>query len=106
MTHIRNINHAKTVREGQIRSFFHENKVSNKLASRVWHFIRRHEATVTRRTKENDIPILKLLPDPLRDELRQEVYSPILSIHPLFREYFRFDHAVVLPLCKSVHERE
>merc|ERR1712232_745909 len=40
MTHIRNINAQKTKRETEIRSFFCEHKISPRLTSRVWHYVR------------------------------------------------------------------
>merc|ERR1711920_552881 len=52
----RNINAAKTKRESEIRAFFGEHKITPKLASRVWHFLRQNKSMGVARTKtENSV---------------------------------------------------
>jgi len=102
MTHIRNINARKTEQETAIRRYFNEHKISHQLAGRVWHFLRRNRITTMKRIKEEDIPCLKLLPNLVRQELRQEVYMPILGLHPLFNAYAQLDPVTIGKICNEV----
>merc|ERR1712226_1675413 len=72
MTHIRNINAQKTKRETEIRSFFCEHKISPRLTSRVWHYVRQNKAAGMARTKTEDITTLRELPAVLLNDLREE----------------------------------
>lgn len=103
MTHIRNINSARMAREGEIRVFLSSNKITVKLASRIWRCVRQNNTASLgqRRVKSEDIPLLRMLPEPIKEELRQEVYVPVLNRHPLFREYFTFDPDVVCRFCTA-----
>jgi len=107
MTHIRNINSARTAREGEIRIFLSSNKISHKLASRIWRSVRQNntQSFGQRIIKVQDVQLLRMLPEPLKEELREEIYLPRLTQHPLFREYFGFDPDVICQFCtKAVTE--
>merc|ERR1712087_904555 len=95
MTHIRNINAQKTKREAEIRSFFCEHKISPRLTSRVWHYVRQNKAAGMARTKTEDITTLRELPAVLLNDLREEVLMPVLKVHPLFNEHLAVSHVVL-----------
>lgn len=91
MTHLRNINARETEQDTLIRRYFNDNKVSKELAGRVWHFLRRGKTRRGHRLKESDVPGLKVLPGWIRQELRLEVFVPILVLHPLFQAFYDLD---------------
>jgi len=106
MTHMRSINAKKVEADASIRSYFSENKISQDLASRVWHFRRRNTQANVRKTKESEIPALKGLPESIREELRVEVFAPTLSHHPLFSMYLDLEPDAMRRLCNTgVHEK-
>jgi len=91
MTHIRHINAKKMQLETAVREFFAEHKISHHMASRVWHFLRSSKGKSAKRLKEKDIPAFALLPQTIKEDLRLEVFYPILSVHPLFPELAKRD---------------
>jgi len=108
MTHIRNINSARTAREGEIRAFLSSNKISPRLTSRIWRFVHQYNTALLgqRRLKQDDIALLKMLPVPLKEELWVEVCLPILVAHPFFREYFNFDSEASPAFCRVAVKEE
>eukprot|EP00927_Polykrikos_kofoidii_P046310 TRINITY_DN40533_c0_g1_i1.p1 TRINITY_DN40533_c0_g1~~TRINITY_DN40533_c0_g1_i1.p1 ORF type:complete len:1029 (+),score=174.14 TRINITY_DN40533_c0_g1_i1:195-3089(+) len=98
MTHIRNINAAKTAREAAIRSYFAENSISAALASRVWHYMGKNKCVGTRRLREADIPSLGALPQEILDQLHEEVRMPVICVHPFFQYYSQLDKISSLKL--------
>eukprot|EP00927_Polykrikos_kofoidii_P086650 TRINITY_DN9776_c0_g1_i3.p1 TRINITY_DN9776_c0_g1~~TRINITY_DN9776_c0_g1_i3.p1 ORF type:complete len:1041 (-),score=175.63 TRINITY_DN9776_c0_g1_i3:159-3170(-) len=101
MTHLRMINAQTMQRESAIRSYFSEYKISPGLASRIWHYLANHKAISAQRMRLEDVPGLLNLPQEIREELCYAVFTPLLSQHPLFREFARADPAGMRKLCKS-----
>jgi len=101
MTHIRQINARQVAEETSIRQFFAEHKVSHGTASRIWHFVRKNKGSNGKRMKESDVPALKNIPFKLREDLRLEIYNPVLSAHPFFEEFRTRDQATLLKICQS-----
>merc|ERR1712137_1437377 len=89
MTHIRNINAAQVRRESEIRRYFCENSISHDLATRVWSFIRTNRIIQGKRLTSQDLPVLSQLPVKIQDDLKREVFLPILLQHPFFMQYNR-----------------
>jgi len=81
MTQLSNMNHEQFIQEVSMRRFFHDNKVSVDLTDKVRSFLESTE--VNRRIFENDIPILKTLPERVRLQMHVEIYMPVLIWHPL-----------------------
>jgi len=101
MTHIRNINARKMEQDAAMRRYFQDHKISHDLASRVWMFIRQNKSASARRTKESEVPAIKLLPQRMRQELRKESCLPVLSLHPLFERYNLMEPEVISRLCTT-----
>mmetsp|Transcript_6713 Transcript_6713/g.15282 ORF Transcript_6713/g.15282 Transcript_6713/m.15282 type:complete len:808 (-) Transcript_6713:165-2588(-) len=101
MTHIRNINAQAVARDTMIRRYFSENNISHALAARVWHFVRQKRVAAGKRLKTEEIPILQQLPVRIRDELFQEVLSPVMAVHPMLHFYFRVCPAAMKKICKK-----
>eukprot|EP00930_Biecheleria_cincta_P026051 TRINITY_DN18429_c0_g1_i1.p1 TRINITY_DN18429_c0_g1~~TRINITY_DN18429_c0_g1_i1.p1 ORF type:complete len:1323 (-),score=214.52 TRINITY_DN18429_c0_g1_i1:779-4429(-) len=87
MTQLRNLNREKNEQFSVLRKYFMENRVSQSLMGRVWAALQQTMGRSKRRVHEEDIQILQLLPWTLKTELQEEVYSPILTAHPLFSHY-------------------
>mmetsp|Transcript_99727 Transcript_99727/g.251587 ORF Transcript_99727/g.251587 Transcript_99727/m.251587 type:complete len:435 (-) Transcript_99727:107-1411(-) len=85
MTHIRNINAKRVKRDSEIRRYFQENSISHGLASRVWRFVRYSNAMYGRKLRAEELPFLQQLPKKLQDDLKVEVYGPIVLHHPVFQ---------------------
>lgn len=101
MTHLRQINSKKAEQEAQIRRYFAENKISRELAGQTWQFLRKNRITAGRRIKENEIKALTLLPMRIREQLRQETYLPVLSVHPMFARYSCIEPDAIRRICSS-----
>lgn len=107
MTHLRNVNAKQAEQEASIRRYFGINKISKDLASQVWQFRRLNKASSKKRMKEAEIPALKFLPRHVREQLRFEVYSPILQWHPLFAKYADVCPAAFWEICSyAISERQ
>jgi len=107
MTHLRNINAKKAEQDAAIRKYFSQNRITHDLASQVWHFRRRNRMATKARIKEADLPALKYLPERMREQLRLEVYAPILQQHPLFSIYKELCPQGVLQICnQALNERQ
>lgn len=85
--------------EGDLRTYFQENHVSLELSLRVKQFFQAEHETGGRSIHECDMPFLKSLPSTLLAELRQAVYYPKVSFHPLFNFIFQSDVKVFLKMC-------
>jgi len=101
MTHIRQINAQQMQEQALIRQFFSEHKISHGMASRVWHFFRKSKKTSTKRLNLKDVPMLKALPVRIKEDLRLEIYLPILSTHPFFQRYHQRDSDALRRVCNS-----
>lgn len=101
MTHIRNINARQVEQQSRIRQYFHQNKISHELASRVWHWLRMNHNLAGRMMKEEDVPVLAMLPQRIRDQLRMEVFMPMLNVHPIFHVYATVDPESMCQVCRQ-----
>lgn len=81
---LRNLNKHRLEEYAALRRYLSENKVSAELASTIWAYIHSAWDKSQRRYHESDVLILSLLPRSLRSELQNQVYTPILSVHPFF----------------------
>lgn len=107
MTYLRQLNARQSEQDAAIRKYFSQNKISQKLASQVWHFRRRNKMGAKKIIKESDLPALKYLPERLRERLRMEVYTPILQNHPLLNKYSDLCPQALLEICnQAVSERQ
>jgi len=103
MTTIRHINSERDKRESQVRIFLSSHKISNKLASRVWRCVHSYNSAALgqRRIRRTDVQLLRLLPESVKASLDAEVFVPIISVHPLFREYLNIDAEAAGALCRN-----
>eukprot|EP00747_Dinoflagellata_sp_TGD_P008516 gnl/TRDRNA2_/TRDRNA2_118144_c1_seq1.p1 gnl/TRDRNA2_/TRDRNA2_118144_c1~~gnl/TRDRNA2_/TRDRNA2_118144_c1_seq1.p1 ORF type:complete len:436 (+),score=76.53 gnl/TRDRNA2_/TRDRNA2_118144_c1_seq1:3-1310(+) len=83
-THLRYVSQQRAIREGTIRRFLAEHKVSMELSSSISFFLREQRRVRTTRLHEQDLDELSDLPDALRVKLRSEIYAPPVLPHPFF----------------------
>mmetsp|Transcript_93815 Transcript_93815/g.280006 ORF Transcript_93815/g.280006 Transcript_93815/m.280006 type:complete len:770 (-) Transcript_93815:26-2335(-) len=98
MNHIRNINARALEQDAIIRQYFSENNIHHTLASKVWTFVRQKRVS-GKRLRIEELPILQQLPLRIRDELRQEMYTPHLIQHPILRVYSRLCPSAIRKVC-------
>lgn len=85
--HIRSLHAARLRQEREVRRFFADNKISKRLACRVWHYISHHDLQVNKRPRCQDVELFQALPEALAEHVMCEAYTPTLVVHPLFSLY-------------------
>lgn len=89
-----------------VRRFILEHRLTLDTGTRIQNFVRRNHEYLRRR-QETDFSILQQLPEKLRQDLRQEIFLPVLGTHPLFWhhcEYFQ-DESLVNICDQAMMER-
>jgi len=76
-----------TNNQAQLVRFLSQNRVSLELGGRLQELaqLQQVESSRVRRVHEKDVILLQQMPSSLKDQLRLEVYGPILRDHPLTR---------------------
>jgi len=69
-----------------LRRYLRDLKISRQLALRVQRYVEYSFARQQSTVQESDVKLLMLLSEPLREELKVEIFGPCLCIHPLFEE--------------------
>jgi len=99
MTQLHQSNRFKSKQREDIRRYISDNKLSLELGNRIVAFVRKHRAGSRKRVHEQEIEILKVLPESLRVQLHWEVYEPVLRPHPFFFNSLEVDEGGVLDIC-------
>merc|ERR1712241_1040501 len=98
MTHLATVSSKKVEQESRIRRYLAERCISHPLTARVWHVVR-NSRIAPRRLQDDDVPILKRLPERLQLELRAAAFRQTLHNHALFNWYYRVDEDAVCQVC-------
>eukprot|EP00413_Alexandrium_margalefii_P017771 CAMPEP_0204526816 /NCGR_PEP_ID=MMETSP0661-20131031/8642_1 /ASSEMBLY_ACC=CAM_ASM_000606 /TAXON_ID=109239 /ORGANISM="Alexandrium margalefi, Strain AMGDE01CS-322" /LENGTH=500 /DNA_ID=CAMNT_0051532677 /DNA_START=63 /DNA_END=1565 /DNA_ORIENTATION=- len=106
MTHIRNINAKAVARDTMIRKYFSENNIPHGLAARVWHFVRHQRVAAQRKLRTDQVDIFAVLPVRIRDELKCEVWGPIIMKHPMMTAYLAHTPQAIRKICKKAIEEK
>lgn len=70
-----------------LQRFIEKHRVSVDLSSRIWGYINRERQRVEGRpVLESQVPLLKVLPEFIKQDLHTEVYRNVMDTHPLFAE--------------------
>jgi len=75
-----------TAQEADMREYLRQHEVSYDLQDRIWQVLREVQGDA-HRTKEENVDLIKQLPNSLEIELRAEVFVPTLTCHPFFGVY-------------------
>lgn len=84
-----------------LESYLFENSISRKLALRVQRNALFALEEEKRNTPESSIELLQIVSQPLRIELHFEMHMPILSTHPLLRNYVKLNEAAMHAVCNE-----
>lgn len=103
MSYLMRVNARNMEEQLVLRRYLSQHKISAALVSRIMHLFSegRQKKSHIKRTKEEDVELFKLLPEKVRHELRIEVFTPVISAHPLFFRYNTVDPDAVMQLCTS-----
>jgi CRP-like cAMP-binding protein len=83
-TLLRTLDAADTERRAYLFKYLRQHKISMLLASEVWSWVLMHKAK-RQSVQEKDVAVLELLPKSLQTQLRDQVFGPSLTMHPLFK---------------------
>mmetsp|Transcript_48812 Transcript_48812/g.128722 ORF Transcript_48812/g.128722 Transcript_48812/m.128722 type:complete len:956 (+) Transcript_48812:190-3057(+) len=90
VTHLQHINARKLHNQVLLRRYLSERRISAGLVLRVCHYsqvYQRSQGGMERKTGEDKVEALKILPASMRQEIRWEAFSPSILAHPLFFQY-------------------
>jgi hypothetical protein len=101
MALLRQANIHRSRQRENMRRYISENKLSVDLGNRLAAFSRSHRwFHAKKRVHEEDIDVLKFVPESMRVQLHGEVYLPILTPHPLFFHFATIcEDECVVELC-------
>jgi len=101
MTHLRGLQAAQRRQADNVMTYINNNKLSMELGNRVHAFVKQHQRMAKGRVHEGDIPAFRFLPEQLRFQMRCEMFTPTLMLHPLFREMALADNMAMARICCS-----
>lgn len=84
-----------------LKRYLRESGISLRLASRVEMNAQHVIANRQQNVPESEVELLQLVSEPLRVELHLEIYSPVLSCHPLLRLLQAESPAAMRQLCHA-----
>jgi len=99
LTEIKNLNVERVRQNRCLTQYFRENKVSVRVGTCIRHWILRNQKRPQHRIHEEDIPSLKGLPKSLHVQLHEEVFAPMLTVHPFFATFMFIDARRFSRLC-------
>lgn len=86
-TLLRTLDSADTDRRSYLFKYLRQHEVPMGLASEVWSWVLSAKTSASRHhVHEREVTVLQLLPKSLQTQLRDQVFGPIVTKHPLFRE--------------------
>jgi len=101
MTQLSMLAHKDLERLEVLKRYLHKNEISSWLAERVMHNAQHAIKERQRFMEESGVELLSAISESLRNELRFELYSPVLAVHPLFRCYIEWCPTVIKKVCHS-----
>jgi hypothetical protein len=104
MKRLRAINEEQMKHEGVLSRYLNEHAISRALAARIMNVIK--EAGKSNKggiltTREEEVELLRGIPDSLRGEMRFEAFCPTLEQHPFFHEYKIYETSGIKSICRS-----
>jgi len=99
MTKLNIIGSDQTQQLSQLRVYLHQNKISSKLALRVHRNAQHALVEQQKSLAESSVTLLNFVSEPLHVEIHLEMYSPVLSMHPFFKEYIEMCSQVMRKVC-------
>lgn len=90
MTRIQSLDGARRAKEQQLRDYLKTHKVTWNLRNRIWNFLRKkakQSGTAGDQLALQDVDLLANMPKVVIQELKSEVFIPVLTVHPFFKTY-------------------
>jgi len=101
MSQIRSLNNTYNSEKAQIRTFLSDRRISLQLGTRIWSYFRKHYRDNSTSLHESEVKFFARLPKSMRQQLREEVFVPILKMHPLLRQYAQCELSSIIVLCDN-----
>jgi len=99
MTQLNIIGSQHSQQLSQMRKYLYQNGITNRLALRVMRNAKHAVHEQQRMMPEDNVPLLRVVSEPLRLELHFEMFSPILSLHPWIQKYSHECPQVMRKVC-------
>lgn len=101
MQNLRKMRTQREIQEHNLRRYFIDHDISADLGSRITRFLTKTYFPHTSRTHENDLKTLELLPSFLKNELREELHTPIVVRMPFMQTLKELDAATLQKICHT-----
>jgi len=101
LMHIKAMDANKSKKFWMLRRFLKEANLHVPLAIRIQQYCENMYASHEALVQESQVEVLTLLPPRLVNELHTAIFSPRISIHPLFLILFKIDAGTMGKLCNS-----
>jgi len=98
-TEIRALSARRSSAETQLLKFFMVRKVSRKLGSRIISFMNNANKRYVGITHEDDLPLLKQMPQSLQIKLHAELYMPLMHASDIFSWIVDLDKSLLVRIC-------
>ncbi|CAE8589616.1 unnamed protein product [Polarella glacialis] len=99
MAHLRQLRSHQRAQETTLRKFLTEQNCPPQLTMRIWRIVGRMASQRKQYTDRKDVAALAIIPENLMMELNAQIYYPVLSVHPLFRQLGSEHDKVFEKLC-------
>jgi len=101
MTHLRQLSGMLDKHFSTLRRFLKAKNIPGELTVRILKYAKYRAAAKRVEIQEADVELLHMLSKPLQQELRKEIFAPVLTQHPFFRIYATRDAAAMLHMCSA-----
>eukprot|EP00747_Dinoflagellata_sp_TGD_P091514 gnl/TRDRNA2_/TRDRNA2_165090_c0_seq1.p1 gnl/TRDRNA2_/TRDRNA2_165090_c0~~gnl/TRDRNA2_/TRDRNA2_165090_c0_seq1.p1 ORF type:complete len:431 (-),score=54.42 gnl/TRDRNA2_/TRDRNA2_165090_c0_seq1:220-1512(-) len=85
----------------RLRRYLHTSSVSTRLSLRIQRYVEYMEKRNRGHIHEEDVKLLNLLSEPLKQELHLELYARFFKDHPLFKRLDQEQKAMMLKMCSD-----
>merc|ERR1712037_33647 len=92
MAMLRDVRSERTTNESRLRQFFRQHRVCVGLSVRIKRFMKIQYNSRKKRVHEEDIGFFRNLPLSLKIELHEQIFLPIVTLHPLLDLFQRMDY--------------
>jgi len=101
MTRLQVVASKRSTQFATLNRYLSDYGISRELAARVQRNARHALKEQKRHTPESSVELMALISDPLRSEIRYEVFSPMIILHPFFHLYNWVNPVGVRHICHT-----
>jgi len=99
MNHLNKLTSEQRNRNSSLRQYVADNRVSLALLNCIVSYQKSTKSQERKRLHETDVIIFKTLPEDLLQKLHEEVYAPVISVHPLFQHLAETEESTTSNIC-------